>query len=188
MTDLEKAMLEFDEIINRPSHYNTGEIAVWERPDFATEVQVGGESFLDMRTMEDLLRKIGAADESEGRRMSHTPEKWYVGYDQEYDIDAGDDGRTIGYPTGRDEFDGTVFMVTDEDQVEIIAEHIRDEKTAHQIKAIPDMLETLGIVLSLMDESSGVVGYHLNGEVATWEELGIRKEVEAAIKKARGEE
>ena len=48
------------------------------------------------------------------------------------------------------------------------------------------MVETLGIVLSLMDESSGVVGYHLNGEVATWEELGIREEVEAAIKKARG--
>ena len=72
--------------------------------------------------------------------------------------------------------------------VEIIAEHIRDEKTAHQIKAIPDMLETLGIVLSLMDESSGVVGYHLNGEVATWEELGIREEVESAIRKARGEE
>ena len=120
--------------------------------------------------------------------MTHTSEKWYVGYDQEYDIDAGDDGRTIGYPTGRDEFDGTVFMVTGEDQVEIIAEHIRDEKTAHQIKAIPDMLKTLGIVLSLMNESSGVVGYHLNGEVATWEELGIREKVEAAIKKARGEE
>ena len=30
MTDLEKAMLEFDEIINRPSHYNTGEIEVWD--------------------------------------------------------------------------------------------------------------------------------------------------------------
>ena len=50
--------------------------------------------------------------------MSHTPEKWYVGY-------------------------GHVFTVTGEDQVEIIAEHIRDEKTAHQIKAIPDMLEAL---------------------------------------------
>ena len=49
------------------------------------------------------------------------------------------------------------------------------------------MAETLGIVLSLIDESSGVVGYHLNGEVATWEELGIREEVEAAIKKARDE-
>ena len=33
--------------------------------------------------------------------MSQLPKKWYVGYAQEYDIDAGDDGRTIGYPTGR---------------------------------------------------------------------------------------
>jgi len=79
--------------------------------------------------------------------MTHTPEKWYVGYDQEYDIDAGDDGRTIGYPTGRDEFDGTVFMVTGEDQVEIIAEHIRDEKTAHQIKAVPDMILALNNII-----------------------------------------
>ena len=47
------------------------------------------------------------------------------------------------------------------------------------------MADALGIVLSLMDESSGVVGYHMNGEVATWEELGIREEEEAAIRKAR---
>ncbi len=105
--------------------------------------------------------------------MSHTPEKWYVGYDQEYDIDAGDDGRTIGYPTGRDEFNGTVFRVTGEDQVEIIAEHIRDEKTAHQIKAIPDMLEALE---RIRDES----GPFNLGE--------MRKLVEAAIRKARGGE
>jgi len=63
-----------------------------------------------------------------------------------------------------------------------------DEKYGGLVAAAPDMLEALGIVLSLMDESSGVVGYHLNGEVATWEELGIREEVEAAIKKARGKE
>ena len=77
--------------------------------------------------------------------MSHTPEKWYVGYDQEYDIDAGDDGRTIGYPTGRDEFDGTIFTVTGEDQIEIIAEHIRDEKTALRITALWNMAESLGL-------------------------------------------
>ena len=50
------------------------------------------------------------------------------------------------------------------------------------------MVEVLEGVLSLMDESSGVVGYHMNGEVATWEELGIREEVESAIQKVRGEE
>lgn len=77
--------------------------------------------------------------------MTHTPEKWHVGYDQEYDIDAGDDGRTIGYPTGRDEFDGTIFTVTGEDQIEIIAEHIRDEKTALRIAALWNMSERLGL-------------------------------------------
>lgn len=75
--------------------------------------------------------------------MTHTPEKWYVGYDQEYDIDAGDDGRTICYPTGRDKFDGTIFMVAGEDQIEIIAEHIRDERTAHRIAALWNMAERL---------------------------------------------
>ena len=76
--------------------------------------------------------------------MSHTPEKWYVGYDQEYDIDAGDDGRTIGYPTGRDEFDGTVFMVTGEDQVEIIAEHIREDSSSRD-STIPSVSSMSGI-------------------------------------------
>jgi len=101
--------------------------------------------------------------------MSQLPEKWYVGYDQEYDIDAGDDGRTIGYPTGRDEFDGTMFMVTGEDQVEIIAEHIRDEKTAHQIKTLPDMLEALETIMDIGDKA-------------------CRDIARAAIRKARGEE
>lgn len=65
---------------------------------------------------------------------------------------------------------------------------LADEKTCRLNKAAPDMLEALEGVLSLIDESSGVVGYHLNGEVATWKELGIREELEAAVRKARGEE
>mgnify|MGYP001372791436 FL=1 len=84
--------------------------------------------------------------------MPHTPEKWHVGYAEEYDIDAGDDGRTIGYPTGRDEFDGTVFMVDGEDQIEIIAEHIRDEKTAHLIAAAPDLLTATEAWVAAMDK------------------------------------
>ena len=83
--------------------------------------------------------------------MSHTPERWHVGYDQEYDIDAGDDGRTIGHPTGRDEFDGTIFTVTGEDQIEIIAEHIRDERTAHRIAALWNMAERLGLSTEEID-------------------------------------
>ena len=107
--------------------------------------------------------------------MAHTPGPWFVGYSPEYDIDTGDDGQTIGHLTGKDEFDGTVFMVTGEDQVEIIAEHIRDEKTAHQIKAIPDMLEALEAMVEMVE---------MNG-------LGKRYALDlaaSAIKKARGEE
>ena len=111
--------------------------------------------------------------------MSHTPEKWYVGYDQEYDIDAGDDGRTIGYPTGRDEFNGTVFRVTGEDQIEIIAEHIRDEKTAHQIKAIPDMLEAL-------EGAKWAMESYISEQLR--EQMEEYQVVVKAIQKARGEE
>ena len=51
--------------------------------------------------------------------------------------------------------------------VEIIAEHIRDEKTAHQIKAIPDMLEALETIMDIGDKA-------------------CRDIARAAIKKARG--
>ena len=117
--------------------------------------------------------------------MTHTTEKWYVGYDQEYDIDAGDDGRTIGYPTGRDEFNGTVFMVTGEDRVEIIAEHIRDEKTAHQIKAIPDMLEALEEVVALTENLPVCPFCNC---VLDHRPDCLSREIESAIRKARGEE
>ena len=118
--------------------------------------------------------------------MAHTPEKWYVGYDQEYDIDAGDDGRTIGYPTGRDEFNGIVFMVDGEDQIEIIAEHIRDEKTAHQIKAIPDMLEALEEVMGELDVEG--LPCPLCGCALDHRRNCIWHVVASAVKKARGEE
>ena len=63
-----------------------------------------------------------------------------------------------------------------------------DEKYGGLVAAAPDMLRALESVLSLIDESSGVAGYHLNGEVATWGELALREELEAAIRKARGQE
>ena len=120
--------------------------------------------------------------------MAHTPGPWFVGYSPEYDIDTGDDGQTIGHLTGKDEFDGTVFMVTDEDQVEIIAEHIRDEKTAHQIKAIPDMLRALEEVMGELDVEG--LPCPMCGRNLT---IGHRRNciwhvVASAIRKARGEE
>ena len=77
--------------------------------------------------------------------MTHTQEEWHVGYEQEYDIDAGDDGRTIGYPTGRYIYDGVIFTVTGGDQLEKIAENVRGEKTAHRIVALWNMAERLGL-------------------------------------------
>ena len=119
--------------------------------------------------------------------MSHTPGKWYVGYDQEYDIDAGDDGRTIGYPTGRDEFDGTVFTVTGEDQIEIIAEHIRDEKTALRIAAAPEMLEALEEVIAVTENLPVCPFCGAVKVIQSHRPDCLSHEVEAAIRKARGE-
>lgn len=135
--------------------------------------------------------------------MSRTPEKWYVGYDQEYDIDAGDDGRTIGHPTGRDEFDGTIFTVTGEDQIEIIAEHIRDEKTALRIAALWNMGERLGLSTEEIEANASLIAAApammeaLVG--AKWamesyiseqllEKMDEYQDVVKALRKARGEE
>ena len=92
--------------------------------------------------------------------MTHTPEKWYVWDDK----------------------------VTGEDKVEIIAENIRDEKTAHQIKAIPDMLRALEEVMDELDVEG--LPCPLCGRNLT---IGHRHNclwwvVESAVRKARGEE
>ena len=61
-----------------------------------------------------------------------------------------------------------------------------DQKAnARLIAAAPEMLEALEEIEALIRESSGVTGWHLNGQVASWEELDLK--IGAVLRKARGE-
>lgn len=55
------------------------------------------------------------------------------------------------------------------------------------IAAVPDLLAALQGVMRVVEESSGVYGYHLNGELADWDEFPEVFEAFAAIAKATGE-
>ena len=132
--------------------------------------------------------------------MTHTRGLLYVVEQNERDKDA----RCVRLKDSN----GVFALIVDEKYVErfvalwnmaerlgLATEEIESGNVETKLKAAPDMLRTLESVLALINKSFGVVGYHLlcgsflhNGEVAKWEELGIREEVEAAIKKARGEE
>lgn len=65
-------------------------------------------------------------------------------------------------------------------QYEIIVKHLNGEK-AKKLQATVDEqakeLERLGAIVSELEsvkrESKGVAGYHLNGDIATWEEVGL---------------
>ena len=115
--------------------------------------------------------------------MTHTPEPWEIlrhdlGDEEIFfvpvEILAGNGKLVVAY-------EGGLAPAAHEWTAEEI------EANASLIAAAPDMLRALESVLSLIDESSGVAGYHFNGDVATWGELALREEIEAAIKKARGE-
>ena len=88
----------------------------------------------------------------------------------------------------RTPYESEIDIVSDGRVIATVEAGEGKEKVAQMMAAAPDMLEALESVLSLIDESSGVAGYHLNGEVASWGELDIREELEATIRKARGEE
>lgn len=61
--------------------------------------------------------------------------------------------------------------------------------TARLIAAAPEMLEALQRTLSLIQESHGVFGFHLNGDLSDWSEHQDDIDViQNAIAKATGEE
>ena len=61
------------------------------------------------------------------------------------------------------------------------------EANAHLIAAAPALLEALVGMLSIINDSDGVSGYHLNGDIAVWGEFPEVDAARAAIAKATGQ-
>lgn len=55
---------------------------------------------------------------------------------------------------------------------------------AKLIAAAPLLLDALTNILNIMNDSEGVAGYHLNGDIAKWDEFEEIALAEEAIKKA----
>lgn len=73
---------------------------------------------------------------------------------------------TILKLTGRKRFLG--------DETSLYAAH--KETVAYKDKRIKELKKFVEGVLAIMQESTGIVGYHLNGDIATWDELGLIEE------------
>lgn len=69
---------------------------------------------------------------------------------------------------------------------ECVAEHVANMHDAQLIASAPELLKALVGVLNIVNESTGVQGYHLNGEVAEWDEFDEIKYAETVIQKAIG--
>lgn len=59
---------------------------------------------------------------------------------------------------------------------------------ARLLAAAPELLECLQHIQGIVSESQGVAGWHLNGQIASWDELGLREEIDGVLAKVRGEE
>jgi hypothetical protein len=61
-----------------------------------------------------------------------------------------------------------------------------DQANARLIAAAPDMLAVCKALLDIIYNSQGVAGWHMNGDVATWDEFEDVGALEAAIAAAEG--
>ncbi|MEN9885514.1 MAG: hypothetical protein RL758_92 [Pseudomonadota bacterium] len=104
---------------------------------------------------------------------AHTPGPWYVSK----------------------EFDGTsikagMFHVTHTIKAcgfhEPEVDKAVTQANARLIAAAPDLLEALKKMVDIASDSRGVAGYHLNGEIAEWDEFPEWQAACAAIAKATG--
>ena len=58
------------------------------------------------------------------------------------------------------------------------------QANAKLIAAAPELLEALTNILKIVEDSEGVVGYHLNGDTAKWDEFDEVTNAIKTIKKA----
>ena len=111
--------------------------------------------------------------------MSYTPGPWKV-FDEEFYAVIRQEGVKNGIE---------IAHVGKREDAELIATAPDMKQEIDQLKAEKaDLLEALEEIASVIDESEGVAGWHLNGAVAPWSEFGFAQKIEDVIQKARGEE
>ncbi len=72
----------------------------------------------------------------------------------------------------------------------VVCQVERDNDTAFAdaclISAAPNLLAVCEALLDIAENTDGLTGWHLNGDVATWDELDIIPDLADAIAKAKG--
>lgn len=85
------------------------------------------------------------------------------------------------------QFDDDICIRSCEELVASVYEHPETNKcyaNAKLIASAPLLLDALTNILNIMNDSEGVAGYHLNGDIAKWDEFEEIALAEQAIKKA----
>lgn len=81
------------------------------------------------------------------------------------------------------ECDQTTIAISG-DRTKLISEN---KSTAALISAAPDMAEALEEILAIAENTDGIAGHHMNGEIADWEEFEFMDMIRKALSKAKVE-
>jgi len=115
--------------------------------------------------------------------MGYAFEGWKVTYTRRYDTDYGEYGTVTNVTIGDTNIPiGYHGIFSDGKGNE---NSLATESIARLIAAAPKLLECLEHIQGIVSESQGVAGWHQNGQVASWDELGLREEIDGVLAKAR---
>ena len=117
--------------------------------------------------------------------MSHTPGPWKITESANAIVVMGPNAQHVviiplfkEYAWSKEEWEG--LNLEEKNKVSIA--------NARLVAAAPELLECLQHIQGIVSESQGVAGWHQNGQIASWDELGLREEIDAVLAKVRGEE